>query len=342
MVGKYELLYLNQEDLISAGLMDYNSSLKEVEKALVWHASKKSLSDKIALELDPITDWKVNSLAAIDGNYAANKWLGSNLTNKDMNLPRSIAIITLNDKRSGKPLCVMDGTLISAVRTGPYAGIGLKYLANERNNLGIIGSGVMAKSAYISIMQTFPERIQDVFLYSRNPENAHSFARDMGRRSNKEINVVYSIGDLVNNSDVTVSATTKNNDSKIRLESVKKGYTHIHIGGWGISEEVIVDVAKNGKIICDDWDLIKKRNAHPLPFAYNKNLIQNNDIHANIGEIIVGDKPGRTNQGENIHFDTVGIAEMDLVLAIALYEKSCEKGMGQKIELWKEPHWLLK
>jgi len=334
-----ELLYLTQEDLIKTGLLNFKEALINVEIGIGWHSSGESLSDKIALDLDPRLEWKVNSLVAVNGKYSANKWLGSSLLNKEQGLPRTTALITLNDKKSGIPLCVMDGTLLSAVRTGCYAALGIKYLGQKRNNLGIIGSGVMARTTLMAIYETFPERVCDVFVYSRNPE--HSVRYKTMIEQNTGISVTTkNIGDLVRESDITISAITKDDEILVKKEDVKQGSTHIHIGGWDDEESYIVDCVRNGKVVCDDWELIKKRHAHPLPLLYNKGVIKDRDIYGNMGDIILGNLPGREGD-ENIYFDTVGLGEMDLVLAISMYESALRIGLGQKLKIWEEPHWIL-
>ncbi|KYK26265.1 hypothetical protein AYK26_05655 [Euryarchaeota archaeon SM23-78] len=334
-----EVLYLDQSDLIKAGLLDFKMVLSEIEKGLIWHASNESLSDKIVIELDPIQDWKINSLIAINGDYSANKWLGSNLI-KTEDLPRTIATITLNDKNNGHPLCIMDGTLISAIRTGAYAALGLKYLAQEKNNIGIIGSGVMAKSSLLLMTSNLAERINDIFVYSRHPKNYKAFAKQMTEKTGMKVTPISDVSKLVRYSDVTVSAITKNDEILVKNKDVKRGSTHIHIGGWDDEEQYLISCAKEGKIICDDWNLIKKRNAHPLPLAHNKGIILDRDIYAELGQIILGEKKGRE-ANENIYFDTVGIGEMDLVLAIKIYEKAVQRGIGKRLKIWDSAHWIL-
>jgi len=333
------LLVLSQEQLISTGVLDFERALAEVERGLGWHTTQKSISDKLVLELDPLQEWKFNSLASVDGDYCANKWLGSHLDNKKRGFPRTMATITLNDKSTGTPLCMMDGTLISAIRTGCYAGLGLKYLGKPQNTVGIIGSGVMARAALMAMAQ-LPEQIEEVQVYSKTPDNARRYAAQMQEKTGLQVTPTSNVREMVRRSDITVSAITKNDELLVLRDDVKPGSTHIHIGGWDDEEAYIVDCAKNGKIVCDDWELIKKRNAHPLAFAYTRGVVLDREVYGNMGELILGRKPGREGN-ENIYFDTVGIPEMDLVLAISAYERAREQGIGSEVQLWTQPHWIL-
>jgi len=168
-----ELLFLSQEDIINLGIFDYKKNLEDVKKAILWHQDFLSLSKKIAIDLDPSLEWKINSLVGINANYSANKWLGSNINNKNKDLPRAVSIIVLNDKTTGIPLALMDGTLISAVRTGSYASLIMKYLITNKSTLGIIGSGVMARTSLMSIIETQSELIDNILVYSKH--NASNF-----------------------------------------------------------------------------------------------------------------------------------------------------------------------
>ncbi len=338
-----ELTYLTQEDLVEVGLLDFRRALKEVKEGLVWHSTGKSVSGKIALVIDPLEEWKFNAMSAVNGDYSAVKWLGSRTTNKNEGLPRTLAMIILSQKDSGIPLAVMEGSAISAIRTGCYSALALEYLCHPmENNIGIIGSGVMAKASLAAMAQNFPERIGDVLVYSKNPVNRAAFAEETSERLGVKVYAVDDVRDLVRSSDLTISAITKDKEILVYDFDAKEGATHLHIGGWAIEEKYVVRCAEEGKIYCDDWKAIKSRNAHPLPRAYNNGLISENQIYGDIGDVINGTVKGREGD-EPIHFDTVGLGEMDLVLAAGLYEEAVKKGKGVMLDLWEEePVWLLR
>ncbi|MBL7052108.1 MAG: ornithine cyclodeaminase family protein [Nanoarchaeota archaeon] len=338
-----ELTYLTQEDLVEVGLLDFKRALREVKQGLVWHSTGKSVSGKIALVIDPLEEWKFNAMSAVNGDYSAVKWLGSRTTNKREGLPRTLAMIILSQKETGIPLAVMEGSAISAIRTGCYSALALEYLCHPtKNEIGIIGSGVMAKASLAAMAQNFPERIGNVFVYSKNPANRTAFAEETSERFGIEVSAVDDVRKLVRGSDLTISAITKDDELLVYDSDAKTGATHLHIGGWAIEEKYVVRCANEGKVYCDDWGAIKSRNAHPLPRAYDKGLITEDQIYGDIGDVINGTVAGREGM-EPIHFDTVGLGEMDLVLAAGLYEEAMKKNKGVKLDLWsEEPVWLLR
>ena len=85
------------------------------------------------------------------------KWYGSNVDNKKKGLPRSILMLTLNDKDTGAPVAYMSANILSAYRTGAVPGVGFKYFAPEDSKVvGIIGPGVMSKTALEAMMAVRP------------------------------------------------------------------------------------------------------------------------------------------------------------------------------------------
>ena len=338
-----DLTFLSQEDLVNVGLLDFKLAQRAVEKGLVWHSTGKSRSGKVALVLDLPEEWKFNGLVAVNGSYSAMKYVGSRTTNKAIGLPRTIATIVLADKSTGVPLAMMEGAAISAIRTGCYAAVGLRYLGHQDrpNNVGIIGSSVMAKASLQAMVENYGQMIGDVFVYSKTRENREAFAKEASERFGIEVYALDNSRDVVRNSDVSITAITRDDEILVRDDDAREGATHIHIGGWGIDQKYTVRAAKEGKSYCDDWCAIKKRRELILSKAFYEDKISEKDIYGDIGSVINGSLPGREGL-EPIHFYTVGLGELDLVMASELYEKAKEKGIGQKLKLWEnDPVWLL-
>ena len=149
--------YLSQEDLIQCGLLDYGATVTDVKLALISHSRQETLSDKIAIDLS--YGHKINSLIATNGEFSSCKWLGANIANHEIGLQRSFPMLSLNDKITGKPEVIMEGSVISALRTGAYVSLAMEHLAKKQaNNILFLGTGVIARAAAATMFSYEPIR----------------------------------------------------------------------------------------------------------------------------------------------------------------------------------------
>jgi ornithine cyclodeaminase/alanine dehydrogenase-like protein (mu-crystallin family) len=108
--------------------------------------------------------------------------------------------------------------------------------------------------------------------------------------------------------------------------------------GSYIEEEYDVVLHAN-KIIADDWEIVKHRKTPVLARMYDEGKIKDSDIYANLDEIVAGKKKGRETDDERIFFSPIGMAHEDVAVASLIYEQAKKKGIGKKLQLWKEPLW---
>ena len=110
---------------------------------------------------------------------------------------------------------------------------------------------------------------------------------------------------------------------------MKPGCFYSHVGGW--EDEYAVAQACD-KIVCDDWETVKHRT-QTLSRMYQCDELSDADIHGNLVEIIGGSKPGRENADEKTYFNAVGLAYVDVAIAMAMYHRASEAGMGQELQV---------
>jgi ornithine cyclodeaminase len=90
-------------------------------------------------------------------NICGQKWYGSNAANKKIGLPRSVLMVTLNDKDTGEPICYMSANLISAARTGAVPAVGTRYLARKDSKvLSLVGCGAIGKACFDAVITELP------------------------------------------------------------------------------------------------------------------------------------------------------------------------------------------
>jgi ornithine cyclodeaminase len=98
-------------------------------------------------------------------------------------------------------------------------------------------------------------------------------------------------------------------------------------------------VQSSDKIVVDDWEQVKHRGTQILCKMLRVGLLKENDIHANLGEIVIGKKKGRENDKERIFFCPIGMSIEDIAASAKIYKKALEKNLGQRLILWISPEF---
>lgn len=174
---KVEFLYLNEEDMVKAGVKDMAGCIEAMEEMFklmkvgnyrMGGANGNSHGCMVMFPpSSPFPEMPVDGPdrrfmampAYLGGKFdmAGMKWYGSNCANKEKGLPRSILMLTLNDKDTGAPVAYMSANILSAYRTGAVPGVGYKHLSRPDSKVAaIIGPGVMSKTALAAIMAVRP------------------------------------------------------------------------------------------------------------------------------------------------------------------------------------------
>ena len=159
-------VYLDQQAVLQAGVLDMRRATAVIAEVLaLFEKGKCRQPHKVVLrDEDDVSSearGRINGLfASIKGEVPAMgmKWIASFPANRERSLPRASALIILNSPENGLPLAVMDGTLVSAMRTGAVTALGLKYLAaRESRKAGMIGAGVQAHTQILALITALPE-----------------------------------------------------------------------------------------------------------------------------------------------------------------------------------------
>jgi ornithine cyclodeaminase len=319
-------------------------TLEAIEKAFkLLNEGHVVIPHKIVMELPPgeRERGRMNGLAAYiggDWEVAGIKWIPGFPKNPyERGLPRANALIILNDTQTGMPLAVMDGTLISAMRTGATGGIGAKYLARKDSEVAaMIGLGVQARTQAMALKEVLPD-LKEIRGYRRSREKAVKDAEEIKNLTGIDTKAVDNPREAVVGADVIVTATMA--DEPIVKEAwMKKGSLFVHIGSY-VEQEYDV-VLHSDKIVVDDWEVVKHRKTPILARMYDEGLIKDDNIYANLDEIVARKKPGRENDEERIFYAPIGMAHEDIAVASTIYERARKEGKGQILRLWTEPIWF--
>lgn len=241
------------------------------------------------------------------------------------------SVYLLNDPATGELLAMMDGIFPTAMRTGATSAVATKYLARkEAAIMGIIGTGAQAPFQAEAVSAVRP--IQRILAYDKIGENTEDFSKNTSKNLDIPIEVMESPREVVVHSDILVTVTTS-------VEPVFDGRdlrpgTHVNAVGAYTPEMREVDeiTVKKALIVVDTYEGCMAE-AGDLLVPMRAGKLSEKDIYADLGEIVLGEKPGRTRNDEITLFESVGFALEDLVAARLAYQRAKEKGIGLRFTL---------
>jgi alanine dehydrogenase len=241
--------------------------------------------------------------------------------------------VLLFEARTSALKCIMDGTWITGCRTGAAGAISVKYLARaDAEKLCIIGAGNQARRQLQAIMRV--RKLTEVRTWDALPEFLDAYVKEMSEDTGLKIRKCATAEEAVRGADIVVTTTRGRSGPIVKNEWVQPG-THIAAIGADMSDklELYADVYAGAKVVNDSIDLcVKSGETHN---AVKAGIIRREEIHAEIGEIILGKKPGRESLDEVTIFDTVGMSIQDNVTAAMLYKGALQKGLGTRYAFLK-------
>lgn len=336
-----DFLFLSQEDVIACGGLDMAATIECVQKSF-------SLIDKgEAMEPDPpmlMFGGQAGRRVTMHPAYVGGdietvglKWTPANPDNpRTISMPRATAMDIINDPMTGHPLAVMDGTIISAMRTGAVTGVGFKHLGRpEASTLGLLGTGVIARTQLMGLKEVM-SNLNDVKVFDLLTDKAKNWAANMSEQLDIPIRVVESAQECVEGSDVVVGCTTVSADKRyVRAEWLKEGVLYSNISDNDATFEAILSC---DKVVVDG----PRQFTIPVVMGLmaKEGLIGMDKVHGTIGEIINGKKPGRENDREKIFYSCLGLGAHDTINARRVYDEARREGRGVPLQLWKEPYWV--
>jgi len=315
-------LLLSRADVLS--LLSMADAVPAVESAFAAHAEGRAqMPPKVYLDLrDHGGDLRAMP-AYVDG-AAGVKWVNSHPENPArFGLPSVMGIYILSDPATALPLAVMDATLITAVRTGAAAAIASKYLAaSSPRTVGFVGCGVQARTLLAAHRTVYGEGLE-VLCADVSAEAARTFAAESGGR--------VATLEEASGCDI-VNASTPARAPVVMRAWVKDG---AHINAMGADahgkQELDPAILLGGRIVIDDWEQASHSGEINVPLS--SGLLRREGIHATLGEIIAGKRPGREDARITV-FDSTGLAVQDVALARVIHAAARERGKGTPFDFF--------
>lgn len=374
-----DFLYLSEDDMIKAGVKDMAGCIDAMEEMFklmkvgnfrMGGANGNSHGTMVTFPAEsPFPEMPVDGPdrrfmampAYLGGKFdmAGMKWYGSNAENRAKGLPRSILMLTLNDKDTGAPLAYMSANILSAYRTGAVPGVGYKYFAREDSKVvGIVGPGVMSKTALAAIMAVRPG-IETIKIKGRGQASLDKFiaAAKADYPSVKEIYAVETIEEAVRDSDivyVSTSTPTTGDTSVypyIKEEWIKKGCVISTTAALRFDDDFIINRARtvtdNIKLY-EAWEEEYAPEAYktvPIPAVHVEDLIAEGKMKPeqidDLGDVLMGKIPVHRDPDEIVIYSVGGMPVEDVAWGTMVYRNALEKGIGVKLNLWKTPNMVV-
>jgi len=248
------------------------------------------------------------------------------------NMPTVLAKIMVQDINTGDIVGIMDGSLITAMRTGAATGVSVKYLARKNSNvLGIYSAGVQAKKQVGGVYWGLNQNLKKCLVYDLNTNAANDFKTEIEHELGIEVEIAEEGNDLLKNTDIIVAATT----STTPLFSGKKIAEGTHISSIGAhaptARELDTMTIKRASLLSAGLKEACLAEAGDYIIPIKEGVIKEDDI-VSIGEIITGNKQGRTSDSDITVFKSVGISAQDVAVAKLVYDRALKENIGKDVK----------
>jgi len=323
--------YLNGPDVARLALTD-EEILAAIEGQLAAQGRGEAVIEpRTHLVPDPAFNGHFNVLRGYLAplGLAGVKIVGDFVGNFRHGLPSEMALLNLFDPRTGMPVAIVDATWITDARTGAVTAIGAKHLARQRSRvLGHVGA---RGTAYWNVRLL--DRLFDfaeIRVHSRRPESRDAFAERLSRDLGKRVAATADWESCVRGADIVVEASRLDRpEPLLRTEWIARGALVVPYGTMSAVEDSLTDVMD--KMVVDDWGQARAGPFGALRRHVDSGKLSEATLHAELGEIVAGRKPGRERDDETILFWHRGLSLSDIALGAALLEKAKRDGVGTKL-----------
>tara|TARA_B100000029_G_scaffold230656_1_gene228091 strand:+ start:13935 stop:14888 length:954 start_codon:yes stop_codon:yes gene_type:complete len=315
------VLLLTHKDVSS--LLTMESNIETMENSFI-ELSKNNVKmpDRGVVIVEDKNGWYGVMTAHMSGMKA----LGTKIVtvfpeNTKLNKPTTQGIISLTDADTGELICIMDGSLITGMRTGAVTGVATKYLSRkDSESVGIFGSGYQSRFQLMAICSV--RNISRIILNSPSANKKTEFIQSLERELDVPINVEQDINKVLDN-DILVTATS----SPLPLfdgNMINSG-THINCIGAHTKDSSEVDstTIQRSKVVVDEINTALREAGG----------ITKDNIFAELSDVILGKTPTRTNNDDITLFKSMGLSLEDISTANLIYNEAINKGIGNNIEL---------
>jgi ornithine cyclodeaminase len=332
-----QLLYLSRADLVSLGGATSQPYVEAIGVGLAAHARGDHVQP-----LKPYLRWagadhiadRIIAMPCYMGGeqaLAGLKWIGSRQHNPArFGLERASAVIVLNDAETNYPIALMEGGLISGMRTAAITAVATRHLARSGfTELACIGCGPIARMQMLTLLEQFPS-IARLHLFDLSPAAAGALAATLAEHfPHVAFTGAASAEAAVRAADVVVTCTVAD-APYLMFDWLKPGAFVSNVSIMDVHKDVYT---KADKVVVDDWDQ-SNREKKIINQLVLEGRFSREKLHAELGQIVIGEKPGRETDDEIILLNPMGMALDDLVCARHFYHLAQASGVGTQLPLY--------
>ncbi|UPW01840.1 ornithine cyclodeaminase family protein [Halorussus gelatinilyticus] len=266
-------------------------------------------------------------LEADDWDAAGIKWVNVHPDNpEDFDLPTVMGTMVYSNPENAFPLAIMDGTELTMKRTGAAAAVATDHLAVEdATTMGVVGAGVQSYTQLEAISEVRP--IEEVVVSDLDEERVADFIDYF------EDDFEVRAGSIAEAAQCDVLSTvTPVEDPIVSREDIGE---HTHVNAMGADaegkHELADEILLDAKLVIDDH--AQTTHSGEINVPYHEGVLTDDDIYGEVGDIVVGDLAGRTDEDGITVFDSTGLAIQDVAAAHVVYEHADENDNGYPFDL---------
>jgi ornithine cyclodeaminase len=254
------------------------------------------------------------------------KVVGDYVGNYARGLPSELGLLTLYDSATGIPLSVMDATMITACRTGAMTAVGARYLARPDSRvLGHVGARGTAVWNVTFLDEMF--ELDEIRVTSRRPESREAFARELAQLTDTPVRVTATAQEAFDGADILVEASRLTEpEPLLRTSAVRPGAFVVPYGTVSAVELDLLDVMD--KVVVDDWREAQSGRFGALRRHVDSGRLSAQSLHAELGQIVTGQRPGRQGPQERILLWHRGLAILDIAVGQLILRRAQQADIG--------------
>ena len=329
-MNREELLFLTPRDVQK--LLTLEDCIAAVERAFRLHGEGNASPPGVLGVHTPDGSFHIKAgllnlgasyfVAKVNGNFPEN--------NTRFGLPTIQGLIVLCDGENGTPLAIMDSRDVTSLRTAAATAVAAKYLARrDSRTVTICGCGIQGRVQLTALSRVCP--LESAFACDKSEELSLCFAREMESHLKIPVTSTPDLATAVRRSDICVTCTPARHPLA-GLDHVQPGTFLAAVGADNPQkQELSPALMARSKIVCDILE--QCATIGDLHHALEAGAVSPSDVHAELGEIVAGKKPGRESADEITIFDSTGMALQDVAATAAVYEKAQEQGVGIHLSL---------
>jgi alanine dehydrogenase len=254
------------------------------------------------------------------------KVVGDFVPNYTQGLPSELGLATLYDPHNGVPMAIMDATLITEARTGAMTAVGARHLARpDAKVLGHAGARGTAFSNVTMLDELFD--LDEIRVTSRREESREAFGDQLRAVTGTPVRVVDTVEEAFEDADILVEATRLTEPSPLlRTAAVKPGAFVVPYGTVSAVELDLLDVMD--KVVVDDWREAQSGRFGALRAHVDTGRLTAASLHAELGQVVAGLRPGRESPDERILLWHRGLSVLDVAVAHLILQRAEAADVG--------------